>query len=169
MTIYIMRLFLLILILVFNQSKESEKIVVIPRYFTIPVVTAEAYTPNDVSVGSQVKVKISQDVLWKNYLIFRKGTPVIAVVTEANKAGILGKSSLIVIDIRSTVATDGTIIPLKGSIKAEGKDRTMEAIGAAVGVCCLGLFIPGEQQSIGKGVGTIALTTQEVQIKCMVN
>lgn len=162
-----MSLIFLIITLLFVQLESSEQTIILPKYFTIPVLTAREYSPDIVKIGTRVEVKISQDIIWKNFLVFKEGTPVDAIVIEAHDTGILGKSSLIVIDIKSTIAIDGTIVPLKGSIKAEGKDRSMEAVGAAVGVCCLGVFIPGERQSIGKGVGTIAFTKEEVKIKCI--
>jgi hypothetical protein len=126
----------------------------------------QALRPSQVAAGDLVDVRISCDLQSQGCIVFREGTPVTAVVTEAHGPGVVGTPSLIVLEVRSTEAADGTVVPLTGMMRAEGEERTMEAIGAAAGVCCLGIFLPGGHQSIGKGVGTVATTTREVEVRC---
>jgi len=98
--------------------------------------------------------------------VFREDAPVTAIVCELHGPGVVGRPSLIVLDVQGALAADSTLVPLSGSIRAEGEDLTMESIGAAAGVCCLAIFVPGGRQEIGKGVGTLAVTTTEVMIRC---
>jgi len=98
--------------------------------------------------------------------VFREDAPVTAIVCELHGPGVVGRPSLIVLDVQGALAADSTLVPLSGSIRAEGEDLTMESIGAAAGVCCLAIFVPGGRQEIGKGVGTLAVTTTEVRIRC---
>jgi hypothetical protein len=156
----------LIGVMLLVQALQPGPMTLLPSRFAVPVSTCRKLSPSHLAVGTQVEVKVSYDLRWQGCLVFREGTPVTATISEVHGPDVVGKPSLIVLDILSTVAVDGTIVPLSGSIRAEGEDRMMESIGAAIGVCCLGIFLPGGRQSIGKGVGTVALTTAEVEIRC---
>lgn len=157
----------LIGIVFFVQAFPAGVTTLLPNRFAVPVCTDRELNPLHLKVGASVELKVSYDLRWDGCLVFRSGAPVAAVVTEVHGPGVVGKPSLIVLDIHNAVAADGTIVPLSGSIRAEGEDRTMESVGAAAGICCLGLFLPGGHQSIGKGIGTVALTTAEVNVKCV--
>lgn len=139
---------------------------VLPDRFAVPVRLNRQLDPSRCETGTAVELEISHDVRWHGCLVFREGAPVLAVISEARGPGVVGRPSLLVLHVQRTTAADGTSVPLSGTIRAEGEDRTMESIGAAAGVCCLGIFLPGGRQMIGKGVGTVALTTTEVRIQC---
>jgi len=149
------------------HAPPLEPAMLLPNRFAIPVRTDQNFNPAHLEIGAPVSVIISHDLRWNDCLVFREGTPVSAFISEARGPGVVGRPSLIVLEIKSTVAADGTVVPLSGLIRAEGEDRMMESIAAAAGVCCLGIFIPGGHQSIGKGVGTVALTTTEIEIRCI--
>jgi hypothetical protein len=141
--------------------------IILPKGFVVPVRMDRQLDSSHAQVGMTVDLRVSHDLRWQGCLVFRCDAPVSAIVSEVHGPGIVGRPSLIVLDIQSTAAADGTVIALSGTIRAEGEDRTMESIGAAAGVCCLGVFIPGGRQAIGKGVGTLALTTTEVRVQCI--
>jgi hypothetical protein len=156
-----------ITLIVMLQATAPELAIVLPIRFAVPVKLEGNLSPSTVGVGTSVKLRVAYDLRWHECLVFRAGAPVIAIVTHARDSRVVGSPSLVELEIQSTVAADGTSIPLSGSIRAEGEDREMESIGAAAGVCCLGIFIPGGRQSIGKGVGTVATTIAEVEIQCL--
>jgi hypothetical protein len=125
--------------------------------------------PSHLEAGAIIELRISHDLQWQGCLVFREGAPVTATIGDVHGADIIGKPSFIVLDVQSAVAADGSVVPLSGSIRAEGEDLTMESIGAAAKVCCLAIFIPGGHRSVGRGVGTVALTAAEMKIRCTGN
>ncbi len=148
-----------------GTSDDAEK-VRIPKRFPVPVRSTMRIDTGTVHSGDTLYFAIAQDLRQGECVLFREGTPVKAMVTEARQPGVLGRPSLLIIEILGTNASDGTRVGLAGSIRAEGEDRTMESVGSAAGVCCLGLFIPGGKKAAGKGIGTLALTQQDILISC---
>jgi len=141
----------------------------LPNHFAVPVRTTVDLKPTELRVGDSLSLVVSADLHLDGCLVFREGTPVVAVVTESHGPGPIGRASLVVLDIRSSLATDGSMIPLSGSMRAEGEDRSVESLGTTLEFCCLGIFIPGGRQSIGKGVGTVAVTTAAMEVQCQGN
>jgi len=140
--------------------------VTLPKRFAVPVRMDIELTPSNLEQGTTVELRVAHDLRWRGCLVFRADAPVTAIVSEVHGPGMVGKPSLIVLDVQRALAADSTLVPLSGSIRAEGDDFTMESIGAAAGVCCLALFVPGGRQRIGKGAGTLAVTTTEARIRC---
>lgn len=140
--------------------------ITLPKRFAVPVRMDQKLTPSSLQPGSSVELRVTHDLRWQDCLVFREDAPVTAIVCELHGPGVVGRPSLIVLDVQGALAADSTLVPLSGSIRAEGEDLTMESIGAAAGVCCLAIFVPGGRQEIGKGVGTLAVTTTEVRIRC---
>lgn len=141
----------------------------LPANFAISVSVPQEIRADDIKAGERVTIVVSNDAHWRGCLVFRAGDSVIGSVMVSEVERTLGKPSRIVIRLESCIAADGSKVAITGMIGSEGKDRSMEAIGAAAGICCLGLFLKGEKKSIAAGVGVTAFTRYPTRVRCAPN
>ncbi|RMD82080.1 MAG: hypothetical protein D6815_10090 [Candidatus Dadabacteria bacterium] len=139
----------------------------LPAHFAIPVEVPGPLKTELLEVGVSVTLRVTHDVMWHGCTVVREGAPVHATVIELSRRGPIGKPAVIVVRIDHVIAADGQKLPLHGRLRSNGEGREMEAIGAAWGVCCLGIFLPGGKRDIGCGTGTIAFTVAPVKLQCI--
>jgi hypothetical protein len=101
-----MNWFYLIGAVLFIHAPRAEPVILLPNRFAVPVCTDRNLSPKYLKVGNPVEIKVAYDLRWQGCLVFRGGTPVTATIIEAHGPGVLGRPSLIVLDVQSTVAVD---------------------------------------------------------------
>lgn len=118
----------------------------------------------ELSVGDNVKFKVAGDVLSSGKVLIHSGLIADGVVTEAKKSSLAGTKGRLGIDIKSLTLDDGTKIPLSGTVRISGKNRTPLAVitGVFVWPC---IFIPGTSAVMTEGHNVTATVLTNTEIK----
>jgi hypothetical protein len=139
--------------------------VTIPVDYPIPIESTGVVDAHKICANDTIHFVISENLRKGNCIVFRKGTPVTLLVRESVPSGSLGRPSRILMEPLSTRAVDGHLVFLKGSVRVEGEDFDVESVGVTA-MCCLGVFLKGSEQNLGRGLGTVAFTRHETAMTC---
>lgn len=116
----------------------------------------------EVDAGAVVKFRVKTDVKQQGEVLVPAGTMADGVVTEAKKSSIAGTKGRLTVDFRNLTLEDGTVVPLTGTARAVGKNRTPLAVTLCVFVWpCI--FIPGTKAMLVEGqdfTATVAANTE---------
>ncbi len=102
---------LLTLLMGFQTVQAAEKVELVTGTY-VYVETMNKLDPNTLKSGDNITLVVAGDVTVNKKVVIKAGTPVEAVVTKAEKSGIVGKAGEIGIRVRTTKAVDGTVICL---------------------------------------------------------
>lgn len=141
---------------------QSEK-TVIKTGTQIELQSVNTVYARDLSVGDNVKFKVVGDVLGSGKVLVHSGLIADGVVTEAKKSSLAGTKGKLGIDIKSLTLDDGTKIPLSGSVRISGKNRTPLAVitGIFVWPC---IFIPGTAAVMAEGYNATATVLANTEV-----
>lgn len=140
--------------------------VTVPAEFPVPVESRYDLNIDSIALGDTLTFVVPQGVMHSGCIVVREGTPVYVRVTRLDKAGFLGKPSLVVLDALWTAGPKGERLFLHGSLTLKGEDLETESIGTTAAFCCLGVFLKGGKQNLAKGIGTVAFTRHQTDIDC---
>jgi len=117
------------------------------------LVTASTISSKTAQVGDDLKLTLDQDVKIGNDVVLPKGTPVEAIVTQADQAGHAGAPGNVTFEVKS-MTVQGMKIPLKGGESLEGANHYDKAKGflfvPVVGIA--GLAVRGDEAVITPGM-----------------
>lgn len=126
---------------------------------------AETVTPAGKHVGDAVRLVADHDVTVDRVVVIKMGAPAQGVVSSSEKKGIVGKPASIAISATRIQAVDGTWIPLSGTARNLGSDRTVTSIVLAVIICVLCIMYPGGDASLKEGASISATTTARTSVR----
>lgn len=117
----------------------------------------------DVEVGDNVKFKVVSDVKAGGEVLIPAGTLADGVVTEAKKSSLAGTKGRLSVDIKSVTLADGAKVPLTGTVRVAGKNRTPLAVitGIFLWPC---IFIPGTKAVLTEGHNATATVLANTEI-----
>lgn len=107
--------------------------------------------PGKLREGDSVALAVARDVRVGDRVVILQDTAVRARVEAATARRPVGFPAEIRVVVLATTAVDGTAVPLSGVHSVSGEERHVESMAFAWSVCCLGLFVPGEDASIASG------------------
>lgn len=117
----------------------------------------------EVEIGDNVKFEVVSDVKQSGNLLIPAGAMADGVVTEAKKSSLAGTKGKLCIDIKSLTLSDGTKVPLTGTVRLSGKNRTPLAVitGVFIWPC---IFIPGTKAVLTEGYNTTATVLSNTEV-----
>lgn len=142
------------------------KTVRVPESFAVSVESAGYIEAGAVEIGDTLSFRVSKNHNYRGCTVFAMGAPVIVVVRASSNPSALGKPSVLHLEVLRTKTSDDKAVALKGFIDARGQARDAEALGTAAAICCLGVFVPGGRRDVDAGIGTLAFTTEAVDVEC---
>ena len=148
----------------------AQQTVTIPAGTAIRVRTTRVISSDEARVGDDVPMEVLADVDVNGYVLIRQGSPVIAVVSRAKEAKILGRRGHVGVSLKYTEAITGTRVPLSGDRAESGTGKTGEiAAEVVVGTAFtpLGLLFllqEGNDSAISPGTAFTAYTAAETQL-----
>lgn len=127
-----------------------------------PVTTTYA---RNVEVGDNLKFQVVSDVSVNGKTVISRGMIADGVVTEAKKSSLCGTKGRLSVDFKYLILGDGSKVPLTGTVRVTGKNRTPLAIitGCFLWPC---IFIPGTKAVLTESYTSTAtvLTNTEIVI-----
>lgn len=117
----------------------------------------------DAEIGDNVKFRVTADVKSGNEVLIPAGTMANGIVSLAKRSSIAGTKGRLSIDLKSLTLSDGTQIPLTGTVRVAGKNRTPLAVitGIFIWPC---IFIPGTKAVLTEGYDTTATVIANTEI-----
>jgi hypothetical protein len=143
------------LLLVANVLAEP---VTIPNGSVVVVRADNQLTSGQLSTGQELILLVSTDVLIKKKTVIAAGAPVHCFVQEATGGQMAGIAGKLVISMNSTVAVDGTSIPLTGQFSNAAKSEVGATVAVGVILCPLALLNSGDDGTIPVGAQSRAIT-----------
>jgi hypothetical protein len=132
----------------FVANAPPNEYLVIPYGTQLKVLVREKLTSKKLTVGQKLSLEVAEDLIVSNTILVSKGTPVVAVVVDSRKSGMMGRSGRLAISIRSTLLVNNE--PLKLRAGKGGKDgdnmRSMFALTVIFGAP--GLLMKGTNGQI---------------------
>jgi hypothetical protein len=145
--------------LAFRQDAVS-----VPDGTEFIVATTEEISSKTAAEGDPLTFKVVDDVKVGDRVVIAKGTLVKGVVSQAKKAGMMGRGGSLGVRIESTTATDGQIIKLRSSKSKEGDDKTGTTVALVVLFGPLGFLKHGKNANIKEGTEVKVFTDEEKKV-----
>jgi hypothetical protein len=120
---------------------------------------------NKVVEGDEIELEVYEDLVVNDNIVIKARTPVLGYVESFEKAKLLGKEGLLIIQITSTKAVDKTFVPLriyKSSIY--GEDKSDASIALSLLVSPAFLLKRGGQAKVKEGKIFNTYVTRDVKI-----
>lgn len=133
-----------------------------------PVVirAVDTITTGEIVSGGTVNFSVVSDVKDVNgNILVKSGAPVTAQISFTRSKGMIGRSGEVTVSDFSTIAVDGSYIPLSGSVSAQPNDKMTMSIVLSVLICPLFLLMKGQEAVVPAGTQKTAYTVNDVYIK----
>jgi len=146
-----------------QESPEITKKVVIPDGTELCVVTINTISSGKVVTGTVLRFEVCKDVIVDGVIVIQKGAVVLGSVSDAKRAGRIGRKGSLNISVESTSTIDNQPIKLRSFKSQEGDDRAGAVIATSIIFGPFGLLKRGTNAEIIKGT-TIQAYTDEYKI-----
>ncbi len=153
-----------LILFLFSSFGISQEKIKIPTSTIVVVKSLNKLSSAQITTGQHIILSVASDVIVKNKVVIKSGTPVISIVESAEDAGMVGQSGNLAISIQSTTAVDGTTIALIGNFFTKGESKIGESVAVSVLLCPLALLCKGGEGEIPVGAQARALTASEYEI-----
>jgi hypothetical protein len=133
------------------------------------VETTEEISSKTAAEGDPLTFKVVEDVKVNGQTLVAAGTLVKGVISQAKKAGMMGRGGQLGIRIESTMTVDGQKLKLRSSKGKEGDDKTGTTVALVVLFGPLGFLKHGKNAKIKPGTHIKVYTDEEkkVQLKAV--
>ena len=118
---------------------------------SVVLLVTERIHPSTHQVGQTVLLSVQSDVVIDGVVVIAAGTPAMAEVSRSVPMGSVGKPAEIGIDVLSTTAIDGTMVPLRGSKVVVGENKQTQSLIFTLLCCILALMMKGTDAEIMDG------------------
>lgn len=146
-----------------NGVGAQSKSVVIKAGTPVELQSVKTVLARDVEVGDNVKFSVVSDVKSNGVVLIPAGSMADGVVTEAKKSSLAGTKGRLSVDVKSVTLADGTKVPLSGTARVYGKNRTPVAVITALFVW-LCIFIPGTKAVMPEGYDVTATVMSNTDV-----
>jgi len=148
-------------------APQDTKEVVLPDGTEFEVETTEEISSKTAAEGDPLSFKVVEDVKVGGQTVIAAGTLVKGVVSNAKKAGMMGKGGQLGIRVESTTTVDGQKLKLRSSKGKEGDDKTGTTVALVVLFGPLGFLKHGKNAKVKTGTHIKVFTDEEkkVQVK----
>ena len=145
-----------------RPAQSSE--VTIPDGTEFTVLTTEKLSSKTATEGDPVTFKVAEDLKINGQTVIAKDTIVKGLVSNAKKAGMMGRGGNLAIRIETTTTIDGQKIKLRSSKGKEGDDKTGTTVALVVLFGPLGFLKHGKNAEIKEGTSIRVYTDEEKKV-----
>ncbi|MCP4123852.1 MAG: hypothetical protein GY751_19055 [Bacteroidetes bacterium] len=138
--------------------------VTIPPNTVIPVRSTEPIDAKYIQAGQEIILVVASNVRINQETVIKAGAPVVAFVNDSSSSQMAGISGKISLAMRSTVAVDGSIVPLSGTMMNSGESEVGSTVAVGVILCPLALLNKGEAGRIPPGMEIRAMTVGQTVV-----
>lgn len=135
--------------------------VVIPDGTEILAVTTEVISSKTAVEDDPITFKVEEDVMVNGTVVITKGTAIKGIVTNAKKAGFLGKGGELNIKLETTTTVDGQKLRVRAAKGKEGENKVGTTIALTVLLGPVGLLKKGKNAEIKAGTKITVFTDEE--------
>ena len=139
--------------------------VTIPDGTEFTVETTDEISSKTATEGDPLSFKVADDVKVNGQTVIAAGTLVKGSISQAKKAGMMGKGGQLAIRIESTTTVDGQKLKLRSSKGREGDDKTGTTVALVVLFGPLGFLKHGKNAKIKAGTKIQVFTDEEKKIQ----
>ncbi len=129
------------------------------------VETTEEISSKTAAEGDPLSFKVVEDVKVNGQTVIAAGTLVKGVVSNAKKAGLMGKGGQLGIRVESTTTVDGQRLKLRSSKGKEGDDKTGTTVALVILFGPLGFLKHGKNAKIKPGTHIKVFTDEEKKVQ----
>jgi hypothetical protein len=147
-----------------QDSKPAGVQIVVPDGTEFDVETTEEISSKTAAEGDPLSFKVVEDVKVNGQVVIAAGTLVKGVISNAKKAGMMGKGGQLGIRVESTTAVDGQKVKLRSSKGKEGDDKTGTTVALVVLFGPLGFLKHGKNAKIKQGTHVKVFTDEEKKV-----
>lgn len=149
-------------------SSNSNNKTILPAHTAIMIKSSDTISPKNIANGATVNFSVVNDIKNADGLILIKaGTPVSAQISFVEESGMIGKTGKLTVSDFHTTATDGTYIPLSGTVSSNPDDKMVLSVVLSVLICPLFLLMKGGEGSLPAGTIKTAYTITDTYIKAV--
>ena len=146
-----------------SESQAREVTISDGTEFTVE--TTDEISSKTATEGDPLSFKVADDLKVNGQTVIAAGTLVKGTVSQAKKAGMMGKGGQLAIRIESTTTVDGQKIKLRSSKGREGDDKTGTTVALVVLFGPLGFLKHGKNAKIKAGTKIQVFTDEEKKIQ----
>jgi hypothetical protein len=147
-----------------QDSKPPTTELVLPDGTEFDVETTEEISSKTATEGDPLSFKVVEDLKVNGQVVVAAGTLVKGVISNAKKAGMMGKGGQLGIRVESTTTVDGQRLKLRSSKGKEGDDKTGTTVALVVLFGPLGFLKHGKNAKIKSGTHIKVYTDEEKKI-----
>ncbi|MDQ6926744.1 MAG: hypothetical protein M3154_10985 [Candidatus Eremiobacteraeota bacterium] len=136
----------------------------IPEGTELHVVTTSDLSSKTATVGDPVNLKLDEAVMTDGRVAIAKGALVRGTISEAKRAGRLGRGGKLNMKVETVSAVDGTRIPLRAAKGNAGDNKTGTTVVLTVLFGPLGLLKSGKDAEIKAGTPLVVFTDSTVAV-----
>lgn len=138
--------------------------VTIPINTMVPVRATQGIDGKSYEAGQEITLVVAADIKISKEIVIKAGAPVLVFVEDVSNSQMAGIAGRVSLAMRSTVAVDGSIVPLNGSMINSGKSEVGSTVAVGAILCPLALLNKGETGRIAPGAEIRAMVVSEVYV-----
>jgi hypothetical protein len=127
----------------------------------VPLTFANDLTSKTANIGDPVEMVLDEDLKVGDSVVVRKGAHALATVSDAKKAGMLGKGGELSVQLQYLVAGDNHV-RVRGTKGREGENKTGATVALTVLFGPIGLIKHGKNVDIPPGTALQAYVDQDI-------
>lgn len=139
--------------------------VTLPDGTEFEVETTDEISSKTAAEGDPLTFKVVEDLKVNGQTVIAAGTLVKGVISQAKKAGMMGRGGQLGIRIESTTTVDGQKLKLRSSKGKEGDDKTGTTVALVVLFGPLGFLKHGKNAKIKSGTRIKVYTDEEKKVE----
>jgi hypothetical protein len=143
----------------------DEPTIKIPASTAVVLRVTDSLSSKNATEASTVNFVVLSDVKVKETVVIKAGTTAKAQVSAIDKAGFVGTAGKILISDFSTRSTDGTFIPLQGTISDQASSKVVISCALSLIVCPLFLLMKGRDAVVPAGTEKTVYTASDIEVK----
>jgi hypothetical protein len=147
-----------------RQDSKPTTEVVLPDGTEFEVETTEEISSKTAAEGDPLSFKVVEDLKVNGQVVVAAGTLVKGVISNAKKAGMMGKGGQLGIRVESTTTVDGQKLKLRSSKGKEGDDKTGTTVALVVLFGPLGFLKHGKNAKIKPGTHIKVFSDEEKKV-----
>ena len=124
---------------------------------------AQTLSSKTAVIGDPVELVLDEDLLVGSAVAARKGSRAVATITNAKKAGMMGRGGDLSLHLEYLKAGD-TRVKLRGVQGRQGDDKTGATVGLVIAFGVIGFMKHGKQAEVKEGTPIKAFVDQDVEL-----
>lgn len=136
----------------------------LPNSTVVVVKATQEISAKNVQTGQEIILVVGSTVTVNGQPVIKAGAPVVAFVDDSKGAQMAGIAGRLAVSFRSTVAVDGTTIPLTGQMVNAGDSEVGATVATGAILCPLALLNKGKTGMIASGAEVRAMSVGDFAI-----